>query len=86
MKNLKLMVAEGSLLNEKEMNAVRGGEAGSLYVDGNAVYENQGGSSTANNNAANKKDGLHSPGMIHWIWKMNEDGSWSPCDIWVKVV
>lgn len=84
MKNLKLMVAEGSLLNEKEMNAIRGGEAGSCGCGCN--YANQGGSSTADNNAANKKSGLHSPGMIHWVWKMNDDGSWSPCDVWVKVV
>ncbi len=84
MKNLKLMVAEGSLLNEKEMNAIRGGEAGSCGCGCN--YSNKGGYSTAEKNAANKKSGLHSPGMIHWVWKMNDDGSWSPCDIWVKVV
>lgn len=83
MKNLKLMVAEGNLLNEKEMISVRGGSDKKPACGCACAYANNGGSSTADNYSANDAKGLHSPGGIHHIWKMNNDQTWSPCDEWI---
>ncbi len=57
MKNLKLNVLEAQNLNNKEMNALRGG---SCCCGCN--YANRGGSSTGDNNSANTAGGLSSPG------------------------
>lgn len=86
MKNLKLMVAEGNLLNEKEMNAVRGGSNEKPSCGCACAYADKGGSSTADNKAANDAKGLHSPGMIHVIGHFNDDGSETLCDYWIKIV
>ncbi len=84
MKKLNLNAVEGNILNERESAAIRGGEDNKPACGCACAYENNGGSSTADNYAANKKDGLHSPGGIHHIWKKNQDNeTWSPCDEWI---
>ena len=80
MKNLKLTIAENDLLQAKEMSAITGGASCGC----SCRYANNGGSSTADNSAANNAGGLHSTDMKeHLVWKMNEDGSWSQCEQWV---
>lgn len=81
MKTLKLNQMEKTLLSSREMNRVRGGSCGCA-----CLYENNGGSSTADNKSANAAKDLHSPGMIHIGGILNEDGSWTLCDKWVRVV
>ncbi|MBR4821944.1 MAG: hypothetical protein IKZ71_02210 [Bacteroidales bacterium] len=58
MKNLKLMVAEGNLLNEKEMISVRGGKQGRACGCA-CYYRNTGGSSVEANRDANYAGGEH---------------------------
>lgn len=77
MRKIKLNVAEESLLNKKEMSAVTGGSCGC-----GCYYENNGGSSTADNASANAAGGLHSPGMTHQVWEIGEDGLLHQCDYW----
>jgi len=86
MKNLKLMVAEGNLLNEKEMISVRGGSNEKPSCGCACAYADKGGSSTADNKAANDAKGLHSPGMIHIIGHIDGPGSETLCDYWIKIV
>jgi natural product precursor len=57
MKKVKLNALENQSLNNKEMNAVRGGADCCCAC----AYANQGGSSTNDNGCANGKEGLKSP-------------------------
>ena len=77
MSNLKISIAEGSLLNEKELSAIYGGSCGCA-----CAYANSGGSSTEDNGAANNAGNLHSPGMTHQVLERTEDGGWVECDWW----
>jgi natural product precursor len=61
MKKMKLNALESQSLNNKEMNAVRGGEPGDCCACG-CNYANQGGSSTNDNARANAAGGLYSEG------------------------
>ncbi len=78
MRKLKMSIAEGNLLNAMEMGGIFGGSCGCA-----CAYAGRGGSSTADNSAANGANDLHSPGMVHQDWEMDEDGGWIPCDHWL---
>jgi natural product precursor len=78
MEKLKLNMRENKILTQKEMNAIHGGSCGCA-----CDYASSGGSSSADNNAANAAGGLHSPGMVHIWMEMNADGSWSFVDKWI---
>ena len=70
---LKLNAIAESRLAKKEMNALQGGVSCGCAC----LYEDEpGGSSTDDNDAANKKYGYHSPGMIQIAGWYQEDGSW----------
>jgi natural product precursor len=66
MKNMKLNALENQNLNNKEMNAVRGGDG---CCCGCNYQGQQGGSSTADNNSANTAGGLSSPGCQTYQWQ-----------------
>ncbi|MDR1056642.1 MAG: TIGR04149 family rSAM-modified RiPP [Prevotellaceae bacterium] len=61
MKNMKLNALESQSLNNKEMNAVRGGDAKVKCTCACCYAGQPGGSSTNANSAANAKDGKKSP-------------------------
>ncbi len=81
MRTLKLNVAEENILSNKEKGAIVGGSCGCA-----CRYAESGGSSTAANESANKAGGLHSPGMQHIVWEMDESGAWVSCDKWIIIV
>ncbi|MDR1581880.1 MAG: TIGR04149 family rSAM-modified RiPP [Prevotellaceae bacterium] len=62
MKNMKLNALENQSLNNKEMNATRGGCGCAC------AYANNGGSSTGANNSANAAGGLNSPGIRLFVF------------------
>lgn len=74
-----MSIAEETLLNEKEMSAIYGGSCGCA-----CAYANSGGSSTEDNYAANNAGDLHSPGMTHHVWQIedSEEGGMVFDDWW----
>jgi natural product precursor len=79
MKKMKLNALENQSLNNKEMNAVRGGDGcgcGCNYAG------TEGGSSTSDNASANNAGGLTSPGYtaptLSWTSDSGSGGSSNP--------
>ena len=85
MKKMSLAVLEKQELSNKSLSYLLGGEE-QKSCGCACRYANQGGSSTKDNGAANKSQGLHSPGMMHVTGEMQEDGTWILQDRWVEIV
>ncbi len=82
MKSLKVNQIEKARLSKTEMDHLYGGASCGCACR----YAGSGGSSSADNHNANDAHGLHSPDMIHFTARMNNDGTWTLCDEWITVI